>query len=251
MFVIVDMSDGQKRIFEKFRKHEIELKRHDVKGCAPFFVAHCHRDYTDFDELKKIVSRYGVALFAQNDILTQKLTPVAFTPTVLPLKMLIKTVGEFFARQSERCNLSVAVIDKSARACDTMSTLAENVRYVRVITSRFDRYEICASEIFASYGISIDLSDNVASAYGSDVVISVDDAGLSNFDRGKIICYKKQTQNKNVFTLSQSDLNYAKFDCERYGIDKFTFICALYETCGYHLPHIPCFKDMGELNHIL
>lgn len=251
MFVVVDMSVRQRRLFEKFRKHEIELKRHDVKGCAPFFVARCHRDYTDFDELKKIISRYGVALLPEGDEAEQHLSSVMFTPTVLPLKMLIKTVGEHFERQGSRCNLTVTVIDKAAKGCDALPALAKNARYVRVVTSRFDRYEICAGEIFASYGISIALSDNIATAYGSDVIISLDDSELSDFDCGKIICYKKLTENKNVFTLSQSDLSYKKFDCEHYSIDKFTFICALYETCGYYLTQIPCFKDIGELTRII
>lgn len=248
MFVIVDMSDGRKRLFEKFRRHEIELKRHDVKGCAPFFVAKCNRKYTDLSELKRLISRYGVALAGQDEMLRNELGDILFEPTVLPLKMLVKTTGEYFAREKERQNKTVTVFDENARACDVIGCLARNVRYVRVVTSRFDRYEIASAEVFASYGISIEISDNLATAYGSDVIISLTDKPFAEFDCGRIICYKKHTKNPNSYALNHTDLSYDKFDCERYGIDKFTFICALYETCGYYLKKIPVFS---ELNGVL
>lgn len=251
MFVVVDMSNSPKRIFEKFRHHEIELKRYDVKGCAPFFVARCHRDYTDFAELKAIIERYGVALLPDGEAAVKQLAPLEFVPTVLPLKMLVKTVGEYFCSRDVRCDLAVTVIDKSAKVCDVLPILAKNVRYVRVITSRYDRYEMCAEDIFNSYGISIDVSDDLSVSYGSDMIISLDDKELASFDCGKIICFKKYTQNPNVFTLSQSDLLYKKFDSEKFGIDKFTFVCALYETCGYYLSQIPVFKDINELSRVL
>ena len=248
MFVIVDMPDGRKRIFEKFRRHEIELKRHDVKGCAPFFVASCHRNYTDFNELKKLISRYGVALVGQDEMLRNEMSSVLFEPTVLPLKMLVKTVGDYFGREKENQSKTVTVFDDNARACDVIGCLARNVRYVRVVTSRFDRYEIAAAEVFASYGISIELSDDVSTAYGSDVIITLSDEPFKDFDCGKVICYKKHTQNPNFFALNQTNLSYDRFDCERYGIDNFTFVCALYETCGYYLKKIPVFT---ELNGVL
>ncbi len=244
MFVVVDMPDGKKRLFEKFRRHEIELKRHDVKGCAPFFVASCHRDYTDFAQLKKLISRYGVALVGQDEMLKNELSSVLFEPTVLPLKMLVKTVGEYFLREKEQRNKTVSVIDENAKACDMLTCLASNVRYVQVITSRLDRYEAAAAEIFNAYGISVGLSDNIATAYGSDVIISLNDKAFADYDCGRIFCYKKHTRNRNAFAFSRTDLSYDKFDCERYGVDNFTFICALYETCGYHIGKIPVFDDL-------
>lgn len=251
MFVVVDVSDNRKRLFEKYRSHEIQLKRYDVSGCAPFFVAKCHRRYTDFDDLIKTISRYGVALISEGDDLEEKLSSVLFSPSVLPLKMLIRTIGEHFLRQGGKNNQTVTVVDRAAKGCETLPVLAKSVRYVRVVTSRFDRYESCASEIFSSYGISIDLSDDLATAYGSNVIISLNDNGLEDFDCGKIICYKKLSRQRNVFELTSCDLDYKKFDCKAYGIDPFTFVCALYETCGFSLPQIPIFKDIDQLNHIL
>lgn len=245
MFVIVDMPDSKKRLFEKFRRHEIELKRHDVKGCAPFFVASGYRNYTDFAQLKKLISRYGVALVGQDEMLRNELGSVMFEPSVLPLRMLVQTVGEYFLREKEQRNKTVAIVDENAKACDVVGSLARNVRYVRVITSRFDRYEITAAEIFNAYGISVELSDNLATAYGSDVIISLDDKAFGDYDYGRIFCYKKYTRNRNSFVLNHTDLSYNKFDCERYGIDKFTFICALYETCGYHIRKMPVFDDLN------
>lgn len=245
MFVIVDMPDGRKRLFEKFRRHEIELKRHDVKGCAPFFVASCYKNYTDFAQLRRLISRYGVALAGQDEVLRGELGSVLFEPSVLPLKMLVKTVGEYFAREKEKQNKTVTVFDENARACDEIAALARNVRYVRVVTSRFDRYETVAAEIFASCGIGIELSDNLATAYGSDVIITLCDEPFADFDYGRIICHKKQTRNLNSFVLNRTDLRYDKFDCQRYGIDNFTFVCALYETCGYYLKKIPVFNELN------
>ncbi len=241
MFVVVDMSDNRKRIFEKFRQHEIELKRHDVKGCAPFFVAQCHRNYTDFDELKRIISRYGVALIPQDERLLVELGSLVFEPTVLPLKMLIRTVGEYLIRNKDKQNIIATVVDDNARACDMIQFLACNVRHIRVITSRFDRYNLIAAELFASYGINLELSEDISSAYGSDVIVSLNDKLFGGLDYGNLVCYKKYSENKNVFVLDKCNLSYDKFDSERYGIDKFTFVSTLYETCGYYLPKIPAF----------
>lgn len=251
MFVIVDMSDKRKRIFEKYRRHEIELKRHDVCSCAPFFVAKGHRDYTDYNELKKIVECYGVALFAKGFEVPDILAPLEFYPTVLPLKMLVKTVAEYFSKQQEMSDLTVTVVDKSAKAGDILYLLAKNVRYVRVVTSRMDRYGFFAEKIYNSMGISVELTNDLSHAYGSDIVISTDDKNLEHFDKCKIISYKKHTDNPNVFALSCSDLSYGKFNSEEYGIDKYLFICALYETCGYHLKEIPIFKDISTLDEVI
>lgn len=251
MFVVIDMSEDRKRIFEKFRKHEIELKRYDVKGCAPFFVAKCHRNYTDFNELKQIVSRYGVALFSKEEHLSGELVYLQFTPEVLPLKMLVKTVGEYFSFNKVMCNKTITIVDPKARACNELKLVAQKVRYVRVITSRFDRYRFIADEIFESYGISIDLCEKISTSYGSDIIVTLDDTPFADFDYGTVICFKKHTNNKNVVMLDQSDLCYDKFDCNAYGIDKFTFISALYETCGYHLPQIPVFNDKDKLKCVL
>ncbi len=251
MFVIIDMSNNQRRLFEKYRRHEIELKRHDVHSCAPFFVASCHRNYTDFDKLRAIVERYGVALFARDTQVPQQLVDLEFEPTVLPLKMLIKTVAEHLSRQEKRCDLTVSIIDKSAKAGDVLHYIAKQARYVSVLTSRMDRYEFYTERIYNSMGISVDLTDNLSSLYSSDIIISVDDKELDFFDKSKIISYRKYTQNQNVFTLCESDLFYKKFDCERFGIDKFRFVCALYETCGYHLKEIPIFKDITTLDKVI
>ncbi len=251
MFVVVDMSERKKRIFEKFRSHQIELKRYDVKGCAPFFVAHCDSNYTDFNELKKIISRYGVALVPDNACFKNELLPLVFNPCSLPLKMLVKTVGEFLNQRGGYCDMAVTVVDPTAVACEVLYILARVVRYVRVVTSRLDRYQNWADKIFSDYGISIEFSENISSAHKSDVLIAVDDRCLDSVECGLVICHKKTTDNKNVIALCESDLSYHRFDCEQYGIDNFTFFCALYETCGYYLPKIPVFKDTGELNNLL
>lgn len=251
MFVIVDMSDNRKRIFEKFRQHEIELSRQDVKGCAPFFIAKCHRNYTDYDELKRIISRYGVALFSKEIVPKEQLASLQFVPAVLPLKMLVKTVSEGYALQKARCNRTVTVIDPNGGACDEVASLVRNVRYVRVVTSRSDRYSLAADKIFDFYGITIDVSDKISTSYGSDIIISLDDSAFDGIDCGRIICFRRKTSNKNVFVVNQCELKYDRFNSEDFGIDSFVFICALYETCGYHLHQIPVFKDTGGLNCLL
>ncbi len=251
MFVIVDMSDEQKRIFEKYRHHDIKLRRFDVKGCAPFFVAHCHKKYADINELSKIIGRYGSGLFPRNCEIPRELTHLVFTPGVLPLKMLVKTVGEYLCRCRKGCNLSVTVVDKYAKACDVLHTLVKGARYVNVITSRADRYRLCVSDIFTSYGISVSLSDDIASSYGSDVIVSLDDKGFETVEDGRVICYRKFSENRNIFTLNKSKLSYKSFDSEQFDIDKFVFYCALYETCGYQLLEIPAFDDINALNGVL
>lgn len=251
MFVVIDMSDEKQRLFEKYRKHEISLKRYDVRSATPFFVAKCHKKYTDFNELKRIINRYGVALFDEKTEIPELLKELAFEPSVLPLKMLVRTVSEYFAGQKSRCDLSVAVIDVSAKVCDVLPLLARQVRYVRVITSRADKYDLCADTIYKTLGISVEISDDLISAASCDIIISVDDKQSDFFTDAKIICYNKTTQKSNVFSLKDSQISYDKFDCDKYGINKFTFICALYETCGYHLKEIPVFKDISTIDKAL
>ncbi len=241
MFVIIDMSENKNRIFEKYRKHDIQLSRYDVSSSAPFFVLKGHRKYTDISKVKRVVECYGSAVFAKGYEVPEELRSLEFVPTVLPLKMLIKTVAEYFSRQECVGDLSVSVVDEFAKAGDSLQYLAKSVRYLRVITNRMDRYEFYCNQLYSSTGISVEMSNDLMTAYASDIIISLDDTRLTTFDKSKIIVHKKYSTNKNVRFLDKCDLEYKNFDCTRYGIDKFYFLCALYETCGYRLKDIPTF----------
>ncbi len=242
MFVVIDMSNNKKRLFEKYRYHEIELERHDVPLSAPFFVAKCHKKYTNIQQLKRIVECYGCALFPQSSEIPNEIRELQFKPETLPLKMLIKTVAEHFSKQQELFDTSVSIIDKSAKAGDMLHLLSKHVRYVRVVTNRPDKYALFADNLYSSMGISVEITSNILSAYSSDLVISLNDLHLDGFDKSKILVYEKSTQNKNVFCLNKCDSVYPDFDSKKYNIDSFLFLCALYETCGYRLPYLPSFK---------
>ncbi len=241
MFVIIDMSENKNRIFEKWRKHEIELNRFDVASAAPFFVLKANKKYTDIARVKSLVECYGSAIFAKGYEIPTQLRELEFQPSVLPLKMLIKTVADYFLRQEAMGEVSVSVVDEFAKAGDMLQYLAKSVRYLRVITSRPDRYELYSNKLYSSLGISVELSGDLMSAYGSDVIISLDDTKLEDFNKSKIVVHKKLSSNRNVYCLDKSDLKYKFFDCTRYGIDEFYFLCALYETCGYRIKDIPNF----------
>ncbi len=242
MFVIADMSDERKRIFEKYRKHEIILHRHDVKGCAPFFVAECHKKYTDLNELKSIVERYGVALFPDKADIPQIMKPLSFEAEVLPLKMLVKTVGDYLSKSKSHFDITVSIIDPGAKCCDVICEIASKVRFVRVITNRCDRYDICIRQIFNSLGIRIEVTDDISSANGSDAVICINDSQALRTDCKKVICFNKTCEEMNSTVLLETDARYEKFDSSIYGISPFRLLCALYETCGYHLTKIPLFN---------
>jgi hypothetical protein len=104
-------------------------------------------------------------LFNEKTEIPESLKELAFEPSVLPLKMLVRTVSEYFAGQKSRCDLSVAVIDVSAKVCDVLPLLARQVRYVRVITSRADKYDLCADTIYKTLGISVEISDDETRNY--------------------------------------------------------------------------------------
>lgn len=247
MFVVIDMSDERKRIFEKRRKHNITLIRHDVKGCAPFFVAKCHRKYTDINELRALVECYGVALFPDEGIIPEEMKHLSFEPEVLPLKMLVKTVGNCLSQKNDGYDLTLSIVDPGAKCCDVIREVVNKVRYVRVITSRCDRYEMCVSQIFVSQGIKIDVTSDYSCLNGSDIVICVDDSLAKNADCKKIICFNKSDGNPLSTALFETKAAYSKFDSRQYGISPFRFLCALYETCGYPLKQPPLFDNTQAL----
>lgn len=248
MFVIVDMSDNRKRLFEKYRRHDIETKRFDVKSCAPFFVAKSHREYTGLELLKETVKRYGFALFPDKEKPPQPLEELTFTPHVLPLKMLIKTAANHYgALKSAQQKVTVSVVDKMGKASDMIGELASAVRYVRVVSAKTKLYESVSQKIYERCGAVVMVTDNFSTIYGSDIILSVDDKGLENFDVGTIIVYQKYSNLKNVHVMNNTSINYAKFDSESLGVNKYRFICALYETCGYRIYDVPIFEGFEKI----
>lgn len=242
MFVIIDMSDDRKRIFEKYRRHDIELKRFDVKGCAPFFTLKAHKVYYDTKEIRKTVERYGLALFSHETSAPTELSDLEFKPYVLPLKMLICSAAAYYGYlDKEQRHACVTVIDKRAKCCDVIELLANNVRYVRVITDKADKYESVCRMIYEKSGAAVYVTSELASAYGSDMILSVDNSEICDFDCGKIMVYKKTAEQKNAYSFSHCKAAYPNFDCEKAGVDSYLLICALYETCGYHPNGVPLF----------
>lgn len=244
MFVIIDMSDDRKRIFEKYRKHDIEMKRFDVKGCAPFFYLKAHKEYYDAAEIKETVNCYGQALFAHGFAPPRALADLEFKPYTLPLKMLVCSAAAYYRSLSaKKRNVTVTVIDQRAKCGDVIGTLAECVRYVRVISDKTDRYESICREIYKKSGAAITVTDDIACAYGSDMILSVDNKSISDFDCGKIMVYKKSAEQKNAYSFSSCNAEYPLFDCDKAGIDSYLLLCALYETCGYRIEEMPLFKN--------
>ena len=246
MFVIFDMSDDRKRIFEKYRKHETVIKRHDVCSSAPFFVARAHRLYPDFEELRQIAVRYGCALAADDICLPASFDSLMFTPQILPLRMLIKSAAQALSQKS-KSNISVTVIDKNAKATGDIEQLVPLARSVRVITAKPAAYDETVSSIFNTLGAVVILSDNYSTCYGSNLIIAPDDRELDGFDYGKIIVYKKYSSQANVTSLNKCAFKYRGFDSEEYGVDSCLFLCALYETCGYRLNQLPVFEGAREI----
>lgn len=240
MFVIIDMSDAKKRIFEKYRKHETVITRHDVCSSAPFFVARAHKLYPDLAELKHIVTRYGCAIASDGVFLPDSFDSLMFRPHILPLKMLIKSAAAALSSKG-KSNISVTVIDKDAKVPSDIEQLVPFARRVRVITAKHSLYDESVSRIYKNLGAVVMVSDNYSTAYGSDLIISLDDKELNGFDYGKIIVYKKYSPQSNVFVLDKCRFNYHGFDSEKYGVDSYLFLCALYETCGYRLDQLPMF----------
>lgn len=252
MFVIIDMSDDRKRIFEKYRRHDIEIKRFDVKGCAPFFCLKAHRRFYDAEEIKKTVGRYGLAVFAHDIPIPHELSDLEFKPYTLPLKMLICSAAAYYGSLGEKQRREcVTVIDKRAKCCDVIWTLANNVRYVRVITDKAEKYEDACRKIYEKCGAAVSVTDKLASAYGSDMIISVDNSEVKDFDCGKIMVYKKTAEQKNAYSFSSCRTVYPGFDCERAGVDSYLLLCALYETCGYRPEGIPLFDGFDAAASVM
>ena len=246
MFVIIDMSDERKRIFEKYRKHETTVTRHDVFSCAPFFVARAHKLYPDFEELRRVVTRYGCALAADDICLPDSFGTLMFSPQILPLRMLVNSAALAISSKG-KSNISVTVIDKDAKAVGDIDKIVPFARSVHVITAKQHLYDETVSGIFENFGAVVIVSDNYSTAYGSDLIISLDDRELDGIDYGKIIVYKKYSLQGNVTAVNKCRFTYRGFDSEKYGVDSYLFLCALYETCGYRLNQIPVFEEACKI----
>lgn len=247
MFVIVDLTDERKRRFEKYRKHIIETKRCNVMGGAPFFVAKCHRQYFNRAELERIIKRCGAAIF-KDGIIPDGFQKYSFTPSVLPLRMLVNSAAEFFKENpSAGRNMTVSIVDESAVSQKEVVALSQYVRFVRVITNRPDLYFSAELEAYNSFGAVLLVSKSVAAVKDSNLLIALNDEIFTPQEVKNAIVYSKKSYCENVFSAKESSFVLSEFEKETLGIDKFCFICALFETCGYKIQKIPTFCDAKSI----
>lgn len=241
MFVIVDFSDERKRRFEKHRKHIIETKRCDIFGGAPFFIASAHRVYFDRAELEGIIKQCGTAIF-RDGIVPDGFEKHRFSPSVLPLRMLVKSAAEFFSGAPPAArNKTVCVADRYAYAAEETAELSHHVRFVRVITDRADVYYAVQREVYRSCGAVMSVSADRNLTYGSDCVMALSDVDFDPLSVPFSFVYRKHSHCDSVFTAKESSFLPSGFEKETVGIDKMEFLCALFETCGYKITEIPVF----------
>lgn len=243
MFVIVDFTDERKRRFEKHRKHIIKTKRCDIFGGAPFFTASAHKIYFDRAELEGIIRQCGTAIF-RGGAVPDGFEKYCFTPSVLPLRMLIKSAAEFFSGVPPAAkNKTVCVADRYAYAAKETAELSRHVRFVRVITARADAYYAVQKEVYNSFGAVMCVSEDANLAYGSNCVIALSDGDFDPLSVPLSLVYQKNSHCDSVFAARASSFLPSGFEEATAEIDKLEFLCALFETCGYKIPEIPVFCD--------
>ena len=243
MFVIVDFSDERKRRFEKHRKHIIKTKRCDIFGGAPFFTASAHKIYFDRAELEGIIRQCGAAIFRDGAV-PDGFEKYCFTPSVLPLRMLVKSAAEFFSGAPPAVkNKTVCVADRYAYAAKETAELSRHVRFVRVITGRADAYYAVQKEVYNSSGAVMSVGEDANLTYGSDCVIALSDGVFDPLSVPLSLVYQKNSHCDSVFAARASSFLPSGFEEATAEIDKLEFLCALFETCGYKIPEIPVFSD--------
>ncbi len=244
MFVIADFTNEEKRLFEKFRKHDFEFTRCNVQGCAPFFILRGHRLYSDMAEAENIIKQFGLAIF-KDDIVPGELGRYKFKPRVLPVKMIIKSVCEVYSDCPELSkNITVSVFDPYAKFCDEVTELSCCVRFLKVVTKRTDVYEKIQQKIYSMNGAAIYVGNNQASADGSDIAIALSDDELTEREIKYAFVYYKSSFDRNIFQAQKYILPISGYEKEAEKVDYFSFFSALYETCGYKILKIPSFSDV-------
>ncbi len=247
MFVIVDLSDDRKRRFEKYRKHILETKRCDILGGAPFFITKGHRSYFDREQLEKTVKRCGTALF-KDGYIPRGFEKYQFAPSVLPLKMLVQSAVSFFCENpGSGKKLTVTIFDDYAFAADEAAALSQYVRFVKVITKRCDLYGTAQQKAYSSFGAVLNVSENDLIAEKSDCVIALSDSRFALTGTECLLVYSKKSYCENVFSAHESSFIPYEFEKEMQGTDRFCFLCALFETCGYKIRKIPVFNDAKSI----
>lgn len=247
MFVIIDLSDVRKRRFEKYRKHIIETKRCDIFGSAPFFIARGHSEFYDYDELEGIIKRCGAALFKNKNI-PDGLEKYEFSPSVLPLKMLIKTAAEFYRNlPAEKRNVKVSIYDRYARAVSETAELSRYVRFVSVMTLRPGAYRKAAQSVYEESGAVIKVRDFAEREKECTLTVALSDREIIPSVSELCIVYSKYSACDNVFAAQISTFMPEGYEKECDGIDRFRFFCALFETCGYRISEIPQFSDAKSI----
>ena len=248
MLAVVDLTDKRKRLFERFRKHGIDIERLYIDGAEPVFLIRAHREYTDFSRLRPVIESCGKAVFLNNEM-PDELADLQFQPYALPLKMMVKSAADHFKKQPKSsCRVTLSVIDEFAQACKEVSLAVRYVRCVRVITSKGGRYEQTAQNLFNQCGASLMISDDLNTANGSDYIISYDDRYLNDIEFKYGMVYKSNLRLRNVVQMCGSEV-ITDFHCDAVGeSDKFQFLCALYEECGYKADPIPSFYPAHIFN---
>ncbi len=232
MFDVITISEPIKKakLFKK-RKCKIEALQTAVRGGAPFRLIKVTPGYKGVDW--QAVARCA-GCGSQSVISNISLPPAsslkAFSADTLPLLIMLNTAAKSLSKDEAAKKRRLLITDKYAVLPDYIDKIVLGAARIKIVTDFPDKYYSAAVRVMERFGASITVCNQVEKSEKFDASIGLETIVATPLP----FTFDKVSSEELIQIIPEEYLRL----CPE-GIDKFTFICALFECSGV--------REIGEL----
>lgn len=243
MFAVLNIRPKSDKVYKRMWEYafpkKTEILQTAVRNGAPFFTV-CvsrRRGEIPWDEVSFYAGNCAERMLLPKGVIPPAESSVkAFVPKLLPQRVLFNTSCDLLARNEQSpVGKTITLIDMNGNLTREVYRLVPFASSVRVVTKKEELYESCSEKIMEDFGAALLITDNIASAADSNVIIAPD--GLPEellMSKTCIVFSGKEQPSQGFVSVTGKDMNLQP--CYRRivpaGIEEDTFAGALFEKCG-------------------
>lgn len=255
MFATVEICKGEKtlkgKIREFFGKARMYSEKVELEDGEYFYILKvpARKGKIPYDRLRNITFSIGEGLiFSEGTEIDEALVRV-YKPRYFPKLMLFNSaVSMLKASVFDPAKTTLTLVDERGELASELHRLVPFASEIRVVTARSGRYEPVAEKLMDDYGLSLFIGDRFEKASAeSTVIITYDCQWVPLSCKSLIFTVKPRFLPFARILVGQGVKGadgYAELCPE--GIDKLTFVSALYEAAFQRKLHFAEYEKLVD-----
>ncbi len=222
MFSVLNVEESKQKFFRK-RKCNVESLLNPVKGAAPFKVINvlCGKKGIDWRTVSAAAGCSARSMLVPEGVFVPSYISIKlFEPEVLPLLIMLNTAVAYLSR-GEIAKNKLIIVDRNAVLPEYIKRVVMFAAQITVVTDCPEKYCGCMTELMEKCGAGIRVCNQPDSKVKYDVAVTSDEAVNSS------VCLDATDLTEENVTIPDE---YLRMCPEK--IDKFIFLCALFECSG-------------------